>query len=73
MQNILFVTLLLLPLTSHAYIGPGMGAGALAVIFGVLGAIFLGLFAILWYPFKRLFGKSSKKKAAGSKGESGPT
>jgi hypothetical protein len=73
MRNILFASLLLLPLTSHAYIGPGMGAGALAVVFGVLGAIFLGLFAILWYPIKRLFGKSSKKKAAGSKDEYGPS
>ena len=70
MRNILLLSLLFIPLTAHAYIGPGMGAGALAVIFGILGAIFLGLFAILWYPFKRLFTKNRKKQVADTKDES---
>lgn len=73
MRKLLFISLALLPLTSQAYIGPGMGAGALSVIFGVLGAIVLGLFAILWYPFKRLLGKGGKKKTTGSKGDPGPS
>lgn len=70
MRNILLFSLLIMPLTAHAYIGPGMGAGALAVIFGILGAIFLGLFAILWYPLKRLFAKNRKNQVADSKDES---
>ncbi|WP_299601541.1 hypothetical protein [uncultured Tateyamaria sp.] len=36
-----------------AYIGPGMGAGAVAVVFGVIGSIFLAIFAVLYYPIKR--------------------
>lgn len=39
---------------AHAYIGPGVGAGTIAVVLGVLGAIGLWVFAVLWYPFKRL-------------------
>jgi uncharacterized membrane protein len=39
---------------AYAYIGPGAGAGTIAVVFGVISAVFLALFAILWYPFKRL-------------------
>ena len=70
MRNLLFFLLLIFPLTAHAYIGPGMGAGALAVIFGILGAIFLGLFAILWYPFKRLLTKIRKKQVTDTKDES---
>jgi hypothetical protein len=37
-----------------AYIGPGLGAGTLAVIFGFIASIFLAIFALLWYPLKRL-------------------
>lgn len=36
-----------------AYLGPGLGAGTLGVIVGLLGSILLALFAIFWYPIKR--------------------
>ena len=66
------LSLLAIPLTAHAYIGPGMGASTLAVIFGILAAIFLGLFAILWYPLKRLFTGKKKKQVTDSKDKSDP-
>ena len=47
-----------------AYIGPGAGAGLIATVIGILTAILLALFAVLWYPIKRLFkprhGKNAK-------------
>ena len=46
--------LILAPAFAHAYIGPGLGAGAIASVLGVLGAIFLALFAVIWYPIKRM-------------------
>lgn len=39
-----------------AYIGPGLGAGALAVIVGIFTAIGLAIFTLFWYPIKRLLG-----------------
>lgn len=39
--------------TAHAYIGPGLGAGVIGTILGILGSIFLALGAVLYYPFKR--------------------
>lgn len=39
---------------AYAYVGPGVGAGTIAVVLGVLGAIVLWVFAVLWYPLKRL-------------------
>jgi hypothetical protein len=48
---------------AYAYIGPGLGAGTVGVILGVLGSILLALFAIFWYPIKRLF-KIGKKPGA---------
>ena len=35
------------------YIGPGMGGGVIAAIFGLIAAFFLGLWGILYYPIKR--------------------
>lgn len=43
------------PETASAYTGPGLGMGALSVAFGVLGSLFLGIVAVIWYPVKRLF------------------
>jgi len=45
----------------HAYIGPGAGAGVVAVVLGLIGSIFLLFLGILWYPFKRLLRLWRKK------------
>ena len=52
--------------TLFAYIGPGMGGGVIAAIFGIIAAFFLGLWGILYYPIKRAF-KNKKKKNTLSK------
>ena len=49
-----------------AYIGPGMGGGVIAAIFGIIAAFFIGLWGILYYPIKRAF-KNKKKKNTLSK------
>lgn len=48
--------------TILGYLGPGLDGGIITAVFGVLAAIFLALFAILWYPFKKLIGKIRRKK-----------
>jgi hypothetical protein len=45
-----------------AYIGPGASAGTIAVVLGVLAAIVMAFFAILYYPIKRML----KKRKSGS-------
>lgn len=42
------------PTYAAAYIGPGLGAGAIGVVLGVFGSILLALFAVLYYPIKRV-------------------
>lgn len=49
-----------------AYLGPGLGAGTLALILGFVASIFLALFAVFWYPIKRLI--KGRKKADGTAG-----
>lgn len=60
------LSLLLMTMPAHAYIGPGVGAGTIGVVIGILVSIFLAFVAILWYPIKRLFKgrKQAAKKAA---------
>lgn len=59
----------ILPGAASAYIGPGMGAGALAAVVGVVGSILLAVFAVLWYPIKRMLKGSKTKPASKTKSE----
>lgn len=52
-----FTGFLLFPISAQAYIGPGAGFGIIAVVAGTIGSVLLGLFAVLWYPIKRLLKK----------------
>jgi hypothetical protein len=44
------------------YIGPGLGGGVITAVLGFLASIFLALFAIIWYPIKKLIEKLKNKK-----------
>ena len=49
-----------------AYIGPGLGVGAVGAVLGVVGGMLLAIFAVLYYPIKRMLKKrreSSSTKA----------
>ena len=44
------------------YIGPGLGGGVITAVLGFLASIFLALFAIIWYPIKKVIEKLKNKK-----------
>ena len=46
---------------TFGYVGPGLGVGALAAIFGVFAGIVMLLIGSVWYPLKRLFGRLRSK------------
>ncbi|WP_282608358.1 hypothetical protein [Pelagibius sp. Alg239-R121] len=48
--------------SAQAYVGPGLGLGAVGAILGVVLSIVLALFAIFWYPLKRLFKKKPQPR-----------
>ncbi|HEX8420891.1 MAG TPA: hypothetical protein VF638_12865 [Sphingomonas sp.] len=54
--NLLLPLLVLLGYSSaaHAYLGPGLGLGAIMTALGVVGAVLLSLMGAIWYPIKRL-------------------
>lgn len=49
-----------LPAGAQAYGGPGLGIGAAATAFGVVGALVLAFAFLLWHPAKSLFRRIRK-------------
>lgn len=50
-------TLVSIAPAASAYVGPGLGAGTVGVVLGFLVSILLAVFALFWYPLKRLYRK----------------
>ena len=61
-KSILIIFLFLISMPSYAYIGPGMGGGAIAAIVGFFAAILLGFWGILYYPIKRALKNRKERK-----------
>ena len=57
LASLIFVFVFLIPKISFAYVGPGLGIGTIGVILGAIATVFLALFAVIWYPIKRLIKK----------------
>lgn len=60
----------LIALPANAYVGPGLGLGALGVIAGLFLSLVLAFFAFVWMPIKRAFtrSKTSTDEAAADEG-----
>lgn len=46
-----------------AYIGPGLGLGVVASIFGAIAAFVMMILGLVWYPVKVMLRKRREKKA----------
>lgn len=57
----ILLALVLTPTFAQAYIGPGAGVGAITAALGIVGSILLALFAVIYYPVKRLLKKKAKQ------------
>ena len=68
MKRIVFISipsamfLLMWSQPAIAYVGPGLGLGAIGAIIGVVLSVLLAIFAIFWYPIKRWLGIGKKAK-----------
>ena len=49
-----------------AYIGPGLGLGVIASIFGAIAAFLMMIAGLVWYPVKIMLRKRREKKASAS-------
>lgn len=71
-QLLVVVLLAVVALEAQAYIGPGLGAGAIGVVLGVIASIFVAIFAIIWYPIRRALRKNRKKTDESKPGQRKP-
>ena len=66
--------LVMLAAPAHAYTGPGLGLATITVALGFIASIFVAIFAIVWYPIKRMMKrKKSASNATSSNGDSEQT
>ena len=63
---LLALSIALLPGLAQAYVGPGLGAGAIGAVLGVIGAVLLAIFAVVYYPLKRALRNRKTAKKAGA-------
>lgn len=59
---LIFSIIAISPGYANAYVGPGLGAGTIGVVLGIVGSLFIALFAIVWYPLKRLIKRNRKSE-----------
>jgi len=57
---LVMLALLAWPVSAQAYVGPGLGLGAIGVVLGMLLSIVLAFFAFIWMPIKRLLSKGKR-------------
>jgi hypothetical protein len=67
LKSAYFATLAFLALCLHAapamaYVGPGLGTGAIAAVLGIFAGIFMLIVAVVWYPIKRLIKRKRTKE-----------
>ena len=64
MLKLIYVSIIFFFITipSYAYLGPGMGGGALAAVLGIIVAVFAALFGLIWFPLKRFIKRKKEKK-----------
>jgi membrane associated rhomboid family serine protease len=60
------------PAVALAYVGPGLGVGALAAFFGAVLAVLLAIVGVVWYPVKRLIQRRKAGAKSGSDSAGGP-
>ena len=44
-----------------AYIGPGLGAGTIATVLGIVAGLGMLIIGVIWYPIKRLIRRFKDK------------
>jgi hypothetical protein len=64
-MRILILTILAaaFPMPAQAYVGPGLGIGAVLVVLAILLSILLAVIGLFWYPIKRRMKKKSEQES----------
>ena len=52
------------PLAAQAYVGPGAGITLIGALIGLVSAVFLALWAVLRWPFRKFMARRKAARAA---------
>lgn len=64
-----FLCLAMLPGPAVAYIGPGAGLGAFAVVLALGAGVLLLIVGLVWYPLKRMMKRKRAENAENAPSE----
>ncbi len=56
------VFLMALSPPASAYVGPGLGAGAVAAVLGAVGGLLMLVVGVVWYPLKKVIRRLRARK-----------
>lgn len=56
------LAILTYPTLASAYIGPGLGLGAIAVVLGIVSGLLMLVVGVVWYPLRRFVRRLWPKK-----------
>ena len=62
MKALIFALLAVFMQSAVAYVGPGLGAGAIAAVLGVIVGLLMLVVGVVWYPIKRLIRRLRHKE-----------
>lgn len=64
----IFLVLLFMSVANnaYAYVGPGLGLGAIGAIIGIFVTVVLAIAGVFWYPLKRMFKKRNGMEKGGN-------
>ena len=65
--------LLLSPGLAQAYGGPGVGLGAIGIVLGIVGSVFLMTLSLIWYPVKRMIRATRGRNETAAASRTGKT
>ena len=58
-----FIAFALYASSAQAYVGPGIGLGAIGAIVGIVLSVLMAIVGIFWYPIKRMFKKGDDEES----------
>ena len=59
---VLFGIFLMVSPHAFSYFGPGLAGGVIAATLGIIGALFLAIFGVLYYPIKRAYRRKFRRQ-----------
>lgn len=65
MRSVILLFGVIVTSKAYAYVGPGLGLGAIGALLGIVLAVVLAVVGVIWYPMKRVLKKGKQPRDTG--------